>query len=46
MLDQKDAAELYDKWLITYERLTCYRKVRENIVDRFKGAETTFSQGT
>ena len=45
MLDQGNDPELFGKWLIAYDRLTCYNKSREDISKKIKVLETPFDQG-
>ena len=37
MLEQEDDPELDHEWLTADDKLTCFRKAREQIVGRFKG---------
>ena len=46
MLYQEYYKELDDEWFTTNERLTRFRKTRENILGRFKGAESPYLQGS
>ena len=45
ILQQEENTELYDEWLTANERLTNFRKYRERIVGRVKGAEYPSVQG-
>ena len=46
MLYQEDYPELDDEWLTANEKLTHFRKTREQIVGRVKGIESPYFQGT
>ena len=46
MLYQEYYIELDDEWFTTNERLTRFRKNREHILGRFKGAESPYLQGS
>ena len=45
MLDQEDDPELDYEWLTANERLTRFRKARDQIVGRVKGSESKSVQG-
>ena len=46
MLDQEYDPQLDGEWLTENEQLTCFSKARELVVEKVKGAESPYVQGT